>query len=91
MPAFRLISFAFLDSFNFMCMSVCLNVSLCHMHAVPMEARKGHSWDLSYNQLLQWGGWKLNLGPLQEQPALLTAENSLITSPILYLIQCSKS
>lgn len=55
-------------------------VSVYHMHAAPKEARRGHwlLWDWSYRCLFgPYGCWELNLGPLEEQPVVLTAEPPL--------------
>lgn len=44
------------------------------MFAVPRDARGQISWGLSYGPC---GCWELNVGPLEEQSAILTAEPSL--------------
>lgn len=45
---------------------------------MPVEARCRFSWDWSYRQFeLPWVCWKLNLGPLTEQPTALITEPSL--------------
>lgn len=47
---------------------------------VPMEARKGYQipwrWSIPDGGELLWGCWKSDLGPLDEQGVLLTAEPS---------------
>lgn len=62
-------------------------VSVCKcVNAGPKEARKGHqiSWPYRKSWATPHGDWKLNLGPLNEQEVLWTAESSL-HSPYLNL------
>ena len=57
---------------------------MCHVHVVPMEARDGGSVRSPGTGVIDGceppcGCWESNLGPLEEQQMLLTAEPS---SPI---------
>ena len=68
-----------------MCMGVlpaCLSVH----HVAPMGARRGRQvlWNWGYRWLLanHVGAGKLNLGPLKEQPVLLTAEDLCSPQPV---------
>jgi hypothetical protein len=54
--------------------------------AVSIEARRRHPLDL---ELQKVEGWVLgtNLGPVEEQPLLLTVEPSLQPAPQLFIFQ----
>lgn len=58
------------------------------VHAVPVEARRGHQipgtkWTVVNHHV---GSWELSLHPLREQQALITAEPFLQPSTYSWLI-----
>ena len=54
-------------------------VSIDHMDAMPVEARRGHQISRAgvTDKLLAYVGARIKSGPLEEQPVLLMPEPSL--------------
>lgn len=68
-------------------LSACMSVH--HVHAVPLEARRGcHIPQVGVigSCKLPWGYWELNPRPLEEKPEVLTAEPSL--QPHTIFVSC---
>jgi hypothetical protein len=68
--------FTFKKIFIILCAFVfCLHICLCESVRFPRGGDRG-TCELPH------GCWELNLGPLEEQPVLLTAESSVQFTPL---------
>lgn len=62
-----------------------VHVCVPYARLVPTEAKRGCWIPLGWSHELSRGCWKLSQGPLDEQPALLTAEPSLEPPKVFYV------
>lgn len=71
----------------FLCVFVCIDMSMCVWLQVPLEGRGVGSPRISYTCLWTtwYWCWELNSGPLEEQYMFLTAESPSASSPPKYL------
>ena len=85
-PIFSFIKYLFIYLFIFIFMSMSVlpsHMSVYHLCAMASKARRENwiFWDWSC--VLHSGCWEQNLGPLEEQPELLTTEPSLQLHQVL--------
>lgn len=60
-----------------MCISVCLRVCVPRICPVPEEGLDSPELELTEGCEQPCGGWEFNLGPLQKQQVLISAQPSL--------------